>query len=300
MAHARRPLLRPLVRAGGRVRLPRAALGALRRERVRGHLAPPRCCDLSRARDRDFALALVGAAAYRRRARTLEASPSRSPGRRCRCRFSPSGSSWRDRMHAETALVTLAVVYAFSAAAPSSVRASATSPSCSCALGLFAAALATATFLSNGGLSLPGHSRESRCSRVARPPRPLELPACRLAYLAAAAVTVLVVETPLRHLFAEQAHPATASRPAHLLWRRRCGRSAPARPELLADRLDLAAAGACCAARRLCRVARFFSICRSGSAAATSTRSSSAARRWCPRSGRSSPSRCLRRASRAG
>ena len=113
------------------------------------------------------------------------------------------------------------------------------------ALALFSAALATAFLLSNGGLvvawTLEGLTFLGLARQLKRP----TFQVAGLAYLTAAAAHLLVLETPLDHLFTEQAHPAqhlgllvlfvlALAGAALLLY------GVP----LLGDRFDLAAAGA--------------------------------------------------------
>jgi uncharacterized membrane protein len=113
------------------------------------------------------------------------------------------------------------------------------------AFALFAIALATASFLSNGGLAaawiLEGVMLIALAVRLGR----RRYQAAGLAYLSVAAAHLLLFETPFRHLFTERAHPAenigglvflvAALAAAALLLRGR---------ELLQPRLDLGLAAA--------------------------------------------------------
>jgi uncharacterized membrane protein len=76
------------------------------------------------------------------------------------------------------------------------------------AFALFDVGLATATFLSNGGLLVAWTLEGVTFLAVARQLNRSSYQAAGLAYLAAAAVHLFAFETPVSHLFVEQAHPA--------------------------------------------------------------------------------------------
>jgi uncharacterized membrane protein len=113
------------------------------------------------------------------------------------------------------------------------------------ALALFSAALATAFLLSNGSLAVAWMLEGLMFLALARELRKPTSQAAGLAYLGAAAVHVLSFETPLDHLFTEQAHPAAQLGVLVLLVVALAGAALLlyGRP-LLVDHVDLAAAGA--------------------------------------------------------
>ena len=190
-----------------------------------------------------LALALAGAAAYQRRSGQLDwfaaalASVS-LPFALLSVWALVHGTDGRG-----TALLMLTAVYAASAVAsrlPGEARHFADLP---VALSLFAVALATATYLSKGGLltawTLEGLALTALAVRSGRK----GYQAAGLAYFAAAGAHLFAFEVPLTHLFLQRLHPAqhivelllmvASLAVAALLLRGR---------ELLFPRLDLAAA----------------------------------------------------------
>jgi uncharacterized membrane protein len=154
-----------------------------------------------------FGLALAGAAAYRRRAQHVDAFTG------------PLASSslllaligvWMlvDESNGRgAALLAVAGAYALAAAAVYMLEQRDLS-ALLVAFALLDVALATAFFLSNGGLlvawTLEGVTFFAVSRALARPG--YQVPG--LAYLALAAVHLFSFETPVSHLFVEQAHPA--------------------------------------------------------------------------------------------
>ena len=248
-----------------------------------------------------LALALAGAAAYQRRSGQLDwfaaalASVS-LPFALLSVWALVHGTDGRG-----TALLGLAAVYAASAVAfsrlPGEARHFADLP---VALSLFAVALATATYLSDGGLltawTLEGLALTALAVRSGRK----GYQAAGLAYFAAAGAHLFAFEVPLTHLFSQRLHPAqhivelllmvASLAVAALLLRGR---------ELLFPRLDLAAAAT---AGLLGLYAASLGVLQASQelGGADCTRASSAVRRWSPRSGRSRRSRCCMPASHGG
>jgi uncharacterized membrane protein len=113
------------------------------------------------------------------------------------------------------------------------------------AFALFSAALATAFLLSNGSLAVAWMLEGLMFLALARELNKPTFQAAGLAYLGLAAVHVLSFETPLDHLFTEQAHPAQHLGVLVLFVAALAGSALllHGRP-LLLDRFDLAAAGA--------------------------------------------------------
>jgi uncharacterized membrane protein len=113
------------------------------------------------------------------------------------------------------------------------------------AFALFSGALATAFLLSNGSLAVAWMLEGLMFLALARELKKPTFQAAGIAYLGVAAVHVLSVETPLDHLFTEQAHPAQHLGFLVLFVLALAGAALllHGRP-LLTDRFDLAAAGA--------------------------------------------------------
>ena len=287
LAAARRPVVRPALRSGGRVHLRRSTPHRLRRPSGWHH----RLSATSLAIE-TFVLAIAGAVAY---GRGRQKSRLHLAARDVDAAALAARDLGAARRSGERGVVLLAVAaaYALSAGAAAELRERDLGVLL-LALALFTAALATAFLLSNGGLvvawTLEGLTFLGLARQLKRP----TFQVAGLAYLTAAAAHLLVLETPLDHLFTEQAHPAQHLGLLALFVLALAGAALLLYGlPLLGDRFDLAAAGASALLpsmpdRSCC------STCRSGSAAASSTRSSSAARPWSPRCGRSSRSACSR------
>jgi uncharacterized membrane protein len=142
------------------------------------------------------------------------------------------------------ALLALAAAYALSAAAAGKLR-ERDLGGLLLALALFSAALATAFLLSNGSLVVAWMLEGLTFFALARELKRPTFQAAGLAYLTVAGAHLLVFETPLEHLFTEQAHPAQHLGPLVLFVLALAGAALLlyGRP-LLIDRLDLAVAGA--------------------------------------------------------
>ena len=106
-----------------------------------------------------------------------------------------------------TLLLAIGAVYAVSAAAVERFRQRDVAVVL-VAFALFDIGLATATFLSNGGLLVAWTLEGVTFLAVARQLKRPSYQTAGLAYLAAAATHLFAFETPLSHLFREQAHPA--------------------------------------------------------------------------------------------
>jgi uncharacterized membrane protein len=191
-----------------------------------------------------FAIAVAGAAAYRLRIERLDALTA--PLASSSLLLSLIGVfALADASHTRgLLLVAVAVVYALSAVALDPLKQRDLGVLL-LAFSLFAIALATAMFLSNGGLlvawTLEGVTFLAVARELGRP----SYQAAGLAYLAAAAVHLFVFETPLHHLFVEQAHPARHMGELVLFALALVAGAALLRHRpLLLDRSDIGAAGA--------------------------------------------------------
>lgn len=191
-----------------------------------------------------FALAVAGASAYRRPAPHVDmisgALASSSLLLALIAVFALAEAS-RTR---GTVLVTIAAAYVLAAAAVALLKQR--------DLGVlllgfafFAIAFATAMFLSNGGLLVGWTLEGVTFFAVARALNRPSYQAAGLAYLAAAAVHLFAFETPLGHLFVEQARPARHMGELVLFTIALGATAALLRGRaLLVDRSDIAAAGA--------------------------------------------------------
>jgi uncharacterized membrane protein len=191
-----------------------------------------------------FLLAVAGAAAYGRRDRGLDGFTSALAGSSLPISLFAvwelvDGSNARG-----TTLAALAAAYAFAAVAAFALRQRELSVLLG-ALGLFAVALATATFLSSGGLLVAWTLEGVTLLAVSRRLGRTSLLLAGVAYLVVAAAHLFSFETPLRHLFAERAHPATHLGELIFFAVALAVSAALVRGQKLIDeRLDLAAAGA--------------------------------------------------------
>jgi uncharacterized membrane protein len=141
-------------------------------------------------------------------------------------------------------LLAIAAVYALSAGAAAELRERDLGVLL-LALALFSAALATAFLLSNGGLVVAWTLEGLTFLGLARTLKRPAVQAAGLAYLAAAAAHLLLFETPLEHLFSEEAHPARHLGLLALFVLALAGAALLLQGlPLLRDRFDLAAAGA--------------------------------------------------------
>ena len=191
-----------------------------------------------------FAIAVAGAAAYRRRAPQLDGFTAPLASSSLLISLIGVWSLLHGSHGRGTWLLAIAAAYVLSAAAAASLKQKDLA-ALLVAFALFAVALATATFLSNGGLLVAWTLESVTFLAVARGVHQPRFQAAGLAYLAAGAAHLLSFETPVSHLFVEQAHPArhlgflvlfvgALAATAVLL------RGKP----MLLDRSDLAAAGA--------------------------------------------------------
>ena len=189
-----------------------------------------------------FAIALAGAAAYRRRASRLDAFTGPLASSSLLLSLL-AVLSLAEGSHARgTVLLALAGAYALSAAGTLLLR----QGDLATVLGAFALldiALATATFLSNGGLLVAWTLEGVTFLVVARVlSRPSYQPA-GFAYLALAGAHLFSFETPVSHLFVEQAHPARHLAALVLFVAALAATAALLRGRQLIERSDLAAAG---------------------------------------------------------
>jgi uncharacterized membrane protein len=155
-----------------------------------------------------FALALAGAAAYQRRSDGLDPFAAALASVSLPFALDSLWTLVRSSDGRGTALLSVAAAYAVSGAA---LWAGPRLRSLADLLGAFALvtlALATATFLSNGGLltawTLEGLALTALAVRLGQ----RRYQAAGLAYLAAALVHLFLFETPLSHLFSERPNPA--------------------------------------------------------------------------------------------
>jgi uncharacterized membrane protein len=152
-------------------------------------------------------LAVAGAAAYRRRGQKLDVFTgllASSSLLLSLVAVFALGDAARTR---GTLLLVIAAAYGLAAAAVERLKQRDLAVLL-VAFALFAIALATATFLSNGGLLVAWTLEGVTFLAVARKLDHPRYQAVGFLYLAAAAVHLFSFETPLSHLFVEQAHPA--------------------------------------------------------------------------------------------
>jgi uncharacterized membrane protein len=191
-----------------------------------------------------FVLAIAGAAAYGRGRRSLDGFTSALATSTLPLALLAIWSLFDGSGERGVVLLAIAAAYALCAGAAAELRERDLGVLL-LALALFSAALATAFLLSNGGLvvawTLEGLTFLGLGRMLKRP----TFQAAGLAYLTAAAAHLLLFETPLEHLFSEQAHPARHLGLLALFVLALAGAALLLHGlPLLRDRFELAAAGA--------------------------------------------------------
>jgi uncharacterized membrane protein len=191
-----------------------------------------------------FALGLVAAAAYQRRERRLDTLAAAFASATVPLVLLTVWALFRGDGHGAALLVAAAAYAAAGAAAWLDVRLRELTQLL-VGFALFAVALATASFLSNGGLAtawtLEGLTLLALAVRLGR----TRYQAAALAYFAIAAAHLFLFETPLRQLFTAEPHPAEHIAGLVLLCATLVAAALLLRGrELLLPRLDLAAGGA--------------------------------------------------------
>ena len=155
-----------------------------------------------------FALALAGAAAYRRRGDRLDWFVAAFPFVALPLALLSAWTLVHGQEGRGAALFLLAVAYAVPAAGLGLSERTRDLAELLAGLALLAVALATATFLSNGGLLTAWTLEGLVLTALAVRLRQRRYQAAGLAYFAAAAVHLFMFETPLTHLFSERTRPA--------------------------------------------------------------------------------------------
>jgi len=154
-----------------------------------------------------FALALAGAAAYHRRVQHLDVFTGLFASSSLLLALISVWSLVDDSNHRGAVLLAVAAAYAL-AAVTAFMLEQHDLAALLVAFALLDIALATAFFLSNGGLLVAWTLEGVTFMAVARALGRPSYQAAGFAYLALAAVRLFSFETPVSHLFVEQAHPA--------------------------------------------------------------------------------------------
>jgi uncharacterized membrane protein len=191
-----------------------------------------------------FALALAAAASYQRRRETLDGFSSALVAVSLPFALLSIWKLVEGMTDRGTAFLGLAAAYGAVACALWLSKRMSPLVELLGALSLFAIALATATYLSNGGLVTAWTLEALALTAVAVRLGQRRYQAAAIAYFAAAVAHVFVFETPLNHLFTEREHPATHIAALLLVVAALAGAALLLRGrEMLLQRLDLTAAG---------------------------------------------------------